>query len=371
MKAIKFLAAALVTFAMVSCQKSSEGPAVAEKVMVKVNMNTPTIGTTRVGTGSLGDGYQTTISTAHLFVIDLHGNVITNVAYLKDADAGATDNVMTFETTSAANSLLVVANYPTGFTPADYATKSAIEAAVVSMSAANMKVEAPAAAGDNGASILTMYNTALPTITQNADPNPWTVAVEIAPIMARIELDQVNGNSTVDGGGSNDPVVSTINTFELGGVFLNNVYPSMKIGGGGSGTKLDSEDIRTAGWDTDVLTGYVDAKLYTPTGTNINTWAYNIAPVNVADDIPHLILRLKNVTFTDGSDPMPNAFIVVKSYNSGADLLTEFQRGYSYKIASLGFNQTHLQTTASPQDIELKATITVKGWISTPITPNV
>jgi hypothetical protein len=375
---MKFLfnVCAVLTAALIitSC-KTTDEPQATKAIDLTVKLLSPR---TRADVAAVPtDGYQSYIQLAHMFVLDYQDNVIANAAFTGDEITAA---VKTIATTTAAHDVLIVANFPSSFVPGDFSalTQTDIEAALFALDdlAPEVTTETDGVTNDHGVKYAMMYNVEENSIVAPvADGDPYTVTVKIAPVVARIEIAQAAGTKAM-GEDTGYPIKS----YTLSGVYLNNVYPSIKLSGyvTAAGTKIEGEDLsgRDA-WNHDVLGGteYEGDLTYTPAN---GVWAYHIAPTDGAvADVPHIVLHLTDVIFDDGSagglaSPITDLYVVVGAYKDSNEAnLTEFERGKIYKITSITFNEPNLVTTPDPADVNLTATVDIVGWEFVAITPNI
>jgi hypothetical protein len=344
---------------MAACNNSSDDKIGNEpqSITLVVKAAIPSSNGTRAEVAPMPDPFTSVIEDAYIYVVDYQGKVLVKSG-LTAAEASAGKAITT---TTAAYDVLVVANYPASFTAPTYTTRSEIESAAMNMSA--LDIAAPVAGNEHGSKFAMMYNVQATTIPASGDPRPVTVT--IAPVVARMEIAQVAGDMTTADPGS--PVA----TFTLAGVYMNNVYQSLTLANGitAGGGKLSGSDLTTRpAWSFDAYTNeYGGALTYAATG---GVWAYHFAPVSDPNDVPGVILHLKDVVYGDASTAPADLYVAVKKYVDGSDApVTEFKRNHVYKISKLEFNHTHLSVTPQPTDINLTATVTVQGWTFVPITP--
>lgn len=256
------------------------------------------------------------------------------------------------------------------------------------------------------------------TFTAVSGTNQYTTSVTLTPLVARVELGQL---SCQNQNGAGQPAVTTdITAYKLSGVFVNNVRGYVLLSGlpylVGSPV-----DIRTqSGWSSGFasyfmsyntvfpyytggnpgapsdwvenamvnfcsplasgLTFYPDptngATNTDPAVTPKKAWAYQIVPsttvpVGTAADVPHLILKLTEVTYNDNPLGLTTQYITVTKYkdNSG-NPISEFKRGNVYRIENLVF--THNEATNQPyeKNISVTATVSVAPWVINTMTPD-
>ena len=372
---------ALTAPVLFACTKVADNTTTESKAVTMTVKLSPGVLKGRGEMPAVPAAYTSQIETAVIFVTDVGGNVITVYPLIAtDIDTDGEGAVATFETTSAAWDVLVLANYPASFDPDDYTTKTMIEGAAFDM--ADLQA-VPETGHEHGVQHAMMYNfDFVDGVFDNKDtgvtPEEWDASLNIAPVVARFELSEVAGTAAKPADGSADDQL-LLKSYTLAGVFMNNIYPSLKLAGGvqGTGTLINVDDIADASlpvWAQDVYTDeFEDGLTYAP-ATADDVWAYHVAPS--AGELPWVTLHLKDVVYDDGAAGIPAAatdlYVPVTAYRlaGGGATVDEFARGTVYQVASVTFNSWHLSTTPSPQSILLTATITVLPWEYAPIEPD-
>ena len=255
-----------------------------------------------------------------------------------------------------------------------------------------------------------------------AAANTFTASVTLTPLVARLEVGKL---TYVNENGASAPLMpSDYTKYKLSGLYINDIYKSVLLGGKPSlsGPKLD---IRLQGaWMDDqswplffgsandkfpyyqgatpvVPAGWVANSMVThctpsnlglvfypnlttgsstvapsPTTEN-NVWGYQICPsttvgVGAPADVPHLILKLTEVELEGGLGLVnPTQYITIEKYKDNlGDPILEFKRGNVYSISSLEF--THTQASEKPYvtNISVEVTVTVEPWVINEITPD-
>lgn len=248
--------------------------------------------------------------------------------------------------------------------------------------------------------------------------NAYTASVVLTPVVARVEVGQVTCQNQ---NGAGQPAISAdITGYKLSGVFVNNIHQSVLLSGAPYlvGSPLD---IRAqAGWATGwanyftsvntVFPYYVggnpaapsdwvansmvtycspasSAMLFYPDLGNGATstdpgvtpkkaWGYQIVPsvtvpVGTAADVPHIILKLTDVTYSDNPLGLTTQYVTVTKYKDDlGNAVPEFKRGNVYRIKNLTF--THNEATNQPyeQNITVTATVTVAPWVINNLNPD-
>lgn len=203
--------------------------------------------------------------------------------------------------------------------------------------------------------------------------NNYKTTIQLVPIVARLEIKEIFASDV---------------TFELSGIFINNYYTTAQVDGTipTDGVLKNNEDIITNYADAYHATALRDwsiTSLGTKTGSAasgvsikpLDVWGYNIfAAKNVtAEDknLPHIVLRLKEVKdatgddITDGAGNVVDKFITVKGFNDGTNPITEFKIGYVYTITKIAFSKADLTDNPEITDRIINATVmvSVRPWI--------
>lgn len=249
--------------------------------------------------------------------------------------------------------------------------------------------------------------------------NQYTASVTLTPIVARVEIGQVTCQNQ---NGAGQPTISAdITGYKLAGVFVNNIHDYVLLSGApylvGTPTDIKAQAGWSTGWSNffnsfntvfpyyvggnpaapsdwvensmvtfcnpdgnAALSFYPDptkgATSTEPTTTPKKVWGYQVCPsttvaVGLAPDVPHIILKLTNVTYDENPLGQPIQYVTITKYkNAAGDPVTEFQRGNVYRINNLIF--THNEATNQPyeKNISVTATVTVAPWVINNINPD-
>ncbi len=247
--------------------------------------------------------------------------------------------------------------------------------------------------------------------------NSYTASVEITPIVARIEVEEVTCQNVTIG----SPISTDITSYKLSGVFINNVNQYVLLNGIPY-LNAPVNIVNQAGWATDwssYFTNNINFPYYaggspsspsdwtanafvdycTPTSAGLSfypdqnngstvtppvtnpkpAWAYQVCPSTVPTtgqttpvaDIPHIILKLTEVQYVNNPLGATTLYVVVSKYKNSVtnDNILEFKRGNVYRIENLIFTQT--QATNKPYDSNISVTcnVTVEPWVINTINP--
>lgn len=248
--------------------------------------------------------------------------------------------------------------------------------------------------------------------------NQYTASVTLTPIVARMELGQITCQN--QNGAGQPAVTADITGYKLSGVFINNVRQDVLLNGlpylVGAPIDIKSQAGWASSWSVYFTSANTNFPYYvggspagpadwvansmvtycTPTSTGMtfypdptngstNTdpavvpkkvWGYQICPSTTVPagtpaDVPHLILKLTEVTYDDNPLGATTLYVTVTKYKDEQNNpVTEFKRGNIYRIQNLIF--THNEATNQPyeKNITVTATVTVAPWVINNVTPD-
>lgn len=256
------------------------------------------------------------------------------------------------------------------------------------------------------------------TFVPTALTNQYTASVTLTPIVARLELGQLTCQNQ---NGAGQPAVSAdITGYKLSGVFINNVRENVLLDGTpylvGSHIDIKNQLGWSTGWASYFTPANTSFPYYVggtpaapsdwvansmvtycnPTGgtalsfypdlTNGSTstdpgltpkqaWGYQICPsttvIGTATDVPHIILKLTEVTYNDNPLGLQTKYVTVTKYKDDlGNPIAEFKRGNVYRINNLVFS--HNESTNQPyeKNITVTATVLVAPWVINTINPD-
>jgi hypothetical protein len=218
--------------------------------------------------------------------------------------------------------------------------------------------------------------------------------VPLRAVASRIEIPRFspeNPSSTSDS--------VRVTAFTLAGIYINNFYSEVKLGG------LYPNDVENTGTNRDAYDSgsqdflYTDATkyaeyLYTadpaglggastikaPSGGTV--WAYNVFPndttgVKTRDKLPHIVFHLSSVTLESGPtgarvvNTLDNQFVTVNGFASANDTITHLERGYVYSFGMNGVKFKPGNVSDEPETRAVSAFVEAKliKWKKEEITP--
>jgi hypothetical protein len=199
----------------------------------------------------------------------------------------------------------------------------------------------------------------------------------------------------------------TIESYELGGIYINNYYPHVSFGKEYPSVNKVGDDPKYFIWDSseplyyynspavgDSLRGLYIAnvpyegvptldpatnlKVAPPSGT---VWGFNLIPnedTGASDDLASIVFHLKNVAVTilesDGTtttSTFDNRFVTVNAYvdNTSGAQITNLERGKVYKFANVNVGYQYLSEMPNAKPFEANIEIQVLDWVPKDIDP--
>lgn len=247
--------------------------------------------------------------------------------------------------------------------------------------------------------------------------NTYNASVELSPIVARVELGQVTCQDKTPG----NPINTDITSYKLAGVYLNNVNEFVRLDGTpylNAPVNITNQTGWNTGWSsyftnnvnfpyfsggsieppsgweantyvdyctpsTTGLSFYPDetngATTTAPTTSPSKSWAYQVCPSSALPDgqttpvadIPHIILKLTNVSYVNNQEGATTLYVVVTKYKDATtnENILEFKRGHVYRINNLIFTQEQAVNKPYDGNISVTCTVTVKPWTINSILP--
>lgn len=256
------------------------------------------------------------------------------------------------------------------------------------------------------------------TFVQNSG-NQYRASVVLTPIVARIELGQITCQN--QNGAVAPPVSADITGYKLSGVFINSTRQDVLLNGTpylvGAPIDIKSQAGWATGWASYFTSANPNFPYYlggspsgpadwianslvtycTPTGaaaltfypdaTNGSTstdpgvtpkkaWGYQICPSTTVSgaspaDVPHLILKLTEVAYSDNPLGLPTQYITVTKYKDDlGSPVAEFKRGNVYRIKNLTFTSNETTNQPYENNITVTATVSVAPWIINSVNPD-
>ena len=376
---MKKLCVSLMALVALLCVSCSNDPEIPEKndngidvtLSITTNPLTKAVDNSQVEVSAPIDPAKEFI----VYFMDANGNTVT--AYkLTDpqitAITTAGTGVKFTNLDPSVKSVYVVANVPSSTLPAtDFGTN---------LTAINAKVQSIYDQQTIDAKSVVLANTGKTATSTNAVAAPNDVAsngnaqykatIVLTPIVSRIQIKEV----------SVDP---TITSFNLAGIYIDNFYQNMSIGGDltsiskapvGGVTKFNlssdgSTPYKTNGQLFDEL---ISPATTLPLVTNGKVFGYQIFPVaGGLSKVPYIILKLTNVvgttrTFASGT----TYYVAVKAYKDGSNPFTTFEAGKIYTINSIPVAENNIVTDPTQSLINVTVNVTIAPWSEKALNPD-
>lgn len=308
-----------------------------------------------------------TISDYTIFFLDAAGNVVEGT---KTGNTKPTDAVACTGVGKTATSVYVVANTASaiidlgGITLANKSTLADIKAKFAGMDTQKniaSVVLANSIKSDNG-------KIEIGVITDGKAA--YTAAVEISPVICRLEIGQIHGIDGITTG------------FKLEGIYIDGHAVNFNVGGGYDKTVLDPNveagtGIYSIGVDNSKLnsgypTNFCDVATIAATGSSGNfvakpadskVWTYQLA---AGAPMPKIIVKLSGVN--GGTD---TKYVTVTSYKNGGTNYPTLVSGTVYKIAEISFKMENTAEVPNATEKEVSVTVSIKNWDVVTLTPEV
>ncbi len=205
----------------------------------------------------------------------------------------------------------------------------------------------------------------------------FTATFNVAPVVARFEVGKISAS------GSLNASASTIESFTVAGIYLDNHYKTMGIAGL-AGDKYTGEvtpdNFVAANYpnmcDESGFTTSTDGEYpaYVPTytlqtGETAAVWGYNLlAPASA--QTPILVLKLTNVVIATGNTTTYGGtkFLTVKNIYDNGTKITTLAPGTIYRITNLQFAEGHLVANPNPSLIDIEVDVTLMPWVAKDVT---
>lgn len=269
-------------------------------------------------------------------------------------------------------SVYVVANVPSGTLPATApgTTLDAINGKVQNISEQQKANAASVVLANTGKTVKTSFTSVAAATNGNLQ---FTVAVELTPIVSRIQIKKVS-------------VDATITSFKLEGIYIDNFYPQMTIGGAFTDINIVTADDKadfdatqapyttTNLYDEDKTEGLVQNPFGAATP---QVFGYQIFPTTSTahENVPYIILRISNIVTSSAATrniPAGTYYVAVKAYkNTGASTsVTAFSPGFIYTIDDIPVSENNIVTDPTKSLINVTVNVTVKAWGSIVLDPD-
>lgn len=374
---MKKLCVSLMALVALFCVSCSNDPEIPEKndngidvtLSITTNPLTKALETNQVGEKAPID------PTKDLLVYFMNASSSTVASYkLTDAQITAIQSGSGFKFTNLDESVVsvyVVGNVPSGTLPATApgTTLDAINGKVQNISDQQTDNAASVVLANTGKKVKTSFTSVAAATNGNLQ---FTVAVELTPIVSRIQIKKVS-------------VDETITSFKLEGIYIDNFYPQMTIGGAFSGIDIVTADDK-ADFDatkepyktTNLYDESTSGLVQNPFGaTTPQVYGYQIFPTTSTahENVPYIILKISNIVTSSAATrniPAGTYYVAVKAYkNTGLSTsVTAFSPGFIYTIDDIPVSENNIVTDPTNSLINVTVNVTVKAWGSIVLDPD-
>lgn len=203
----------------------------------------------------------------------------------------------------------------------------------------------------------------------------FTATVVLTPIVSRIQIAKVSPDAT-------------ITSFDLEGIYIDNFYQNMSIGGeltipikaaaGESAKfKLSVEGAVTPykangslfneGADMEKDPGKVTSELLKP----VKVYGYQFFPTSTGlSTVPYIILKITKVVGKTRTFPNSAYYVAVKAYKDGSNSFTTFDPGKIYTIANIIVSENNIVTDPTQSLINVTVNVTIAPWSEKALNPD-
>jgi len=313
-----------------------------------------------------------------VYFMDASGNTVTaykltdtQISAIQTSTVGA--GVKFTNLDPSVVSVYVVANVPSGTLPATApgTTLTDINGAIMNISDQQANNAASVVLANTGKTFKTGF-------TQGDDASngnkQFTVAVELTPIVSRIQIKKVSADAT-------------ITSFKLEGIYIDNFYPQMTIGGAFTSITIqhatdkatfDATQVpytTTNLYDEDKAAGLVQ----NPFGaTTPQVYGYQIFPTTSTahENVPYIILKISNIVTSSAATrniiPTGTYYVAVKAYKdkTSSAPVTTFSAGNIYTVDDIVVSENNIVTDPTKGLINVTVGVTVKQWGSIDLNPD-
>lgn len=252
-------------------------------------------------------------------------------------------------------------------------------------------------AGENGVNLYATNQISMIDVTNpHDDHTTWSVALNLDPTLARLELTDM----TIGGTNPRDGFVSRLVSYDVTAIFLDGFYRTATISGATNSADWVNREATnqmaewTAGstWfpttSSEVLFDEVnrsitvenpaEAAVITPSAPSITNpvWGYNVFATATA---PRLVIRLENVVLNvdvicentgsivgNEDIELGTQFIVVSNFTqtNNGPAVSSFLPGNVYRIGagSLWFDERNMVVDPNETEIDLRVEVTISQW---------
>lgn len=365
------LSAAVLMTGFSSCSSEDEAndqiiQGETKTVILKLDTQTPS---TYAEEATMTSG-KATLNDCYIYFVESGTGVIHKTVTVSSTDLGDYTRAAGNEIPSvpaAANTVVVVGNVPSSMTsvlsaPSSMTTVTGATVSIFEQLSNSIILE--------GSASMTLVS-----------GDEYTASVAVKPIVSRFEIGSIKA---VGSAGATD----IIEEYNVTGIFINNTYKNMSLGGTVTTSSLLYSTILTDFNKTNypnplsdltVSPAFLGSEAKTePTKIpNTGVWAYNFLPVDsnatTPLELPQIVLKLEDIKLVETGTTLVSGakLVTVKSFRDVSNtVLKKFERNKIYKIEKIEFNETHLDITPTAAR-NVTVIVSVKDWETVTVTPEI
>lgn len=225
--------------------------------------------------------------------------------------------------------------------------------------------------------------------TTGLKPYTAKVKVQMNALASRFQIGKITGVTKTYTDASSVVHNVTIDDFTVEGIYINNFQSTYTIKNGGTSV-IDGSNVPAAYSTTTGTTSYTSGGVGEKLADYVNTaassgsvtptlayWAYNVFP---STTVPHIIIKLSEVKYTDDANnvqqTVTDQFLTVSSFKYSASHsepalqgqpVTSFLVSNVYTLGEIKFDYTHLTTVPYDTPMDVLAEVEMMSWVQNPI----
>lgn len=198
----------------------------------------------------------------------------------------------------------------------------------------------------------------------------YNASIVLTPIVSRIQIASITKDLS-------------ITSFNLAGIYIDNFYQNMSIGGelstqikapvgGAAKFNLSSDGSTPYKTNGQLFDEPVSPATTLALVTSGKVFGYQIFPVaGGLSTVPYIILKLTNVVGTTRNfESGTTYYVAVKAYKDGSNPFTSFDPGKIYTIASIPVSENNIVTDPTQNLINVTVNVTIAPWTEKALDPD-
>lgn len=187
--------------------------------------------------------------------------------------------------------------------------------------------------------------------------NTYQAAVEISPIVARMQIKKISAKSD-----------SKVTFFKVGGIYMNKTYKNMALDLEGTdflSYSSTGSDYTAANFGVFAIeSGFENDNIPSGKCAAFNYFA-EACTADTPKAAPHIIVKLTDITYEDGFNGLAEGWLTIQSYSEAPT-----SRNTVYTIDDIQFGESNIGPNPYQTVANIQAAVTVKAWSAVTITPN-